>query len=247
MNDTKWATHLAFKIDAYPLAQAALTRFQEDIDSLRELTFTNGPVQTRHIRQASVILRRWICDNELSQITRDTGLIPTFPVLDDEHIFAAVREDSHVKYYLSAGVKFAGSPIVGVYHSESDAPADWVSEMARAGSSELKLGKAQKKSVLYYEGVIYRFDEVIRFVANKMGGAHTSGLRNDRDSALEDASDYMTFGGPEEHLTTRPPSVIHLPLEPNSKNWMSGLHVVIIAAATMVLNVRFNGEPFFEF
>jgi len=85
--------------------------FEEDVRSLIELTFPNGPVQYRHVRQASVIVRRWLCDNELRRITDQIQVPVTFPMLNDTSIFEKVRADPDVDYYLSAGVKFDGKPV----------------------------------------------------------------------------------------------------------------------------------------
>lgn len=85
--------------------------------------------------------------------------------------------------------------------------------------------------------------EVLRFACNKLGGAHLDDRRDDRQALLENASQYVTFGGPQEKLRGGRPGTIHLPLEPQGTEVISGVMVVVIAAAAMLVNIRFDGVP----
>jgi len=55
----------------------------------------------------------------------------------------------------------------------------------------------------------------------------------------------MTYGGPPVPEGAQPPSAVYLILEPKSTEVLSGLHIEIIAAATSLIQIRFDGEPFF--
>lgn len=217
--------------------------FEQDLESLYELIVTNSAVQVRHVRQASVIVRRWLCDNELSQITRGLGVKATLPILDDDHIFQKIQSDADVCYYLSSVVKFNGKAISCIYYSESDLPPSWSLELTEVDFKELPLGKILSKRVLYFDNETFKLGDVLRFACNKLGGAHYDSSRNDQQLKIENASNYLTIGGQIEELRSNPPSEIHLVLEPDSDEWLNGVYVVVISAAAMLLNISFNGQP----
>ena len=220
--------------------------FEEDLQSLVELTFTSEPVQERHIRQASVIVRRWLCDNELRNLTRLLGVTATFPVQDDAHLFEAAKNDPNIDYYLSAGVKFDGRPIMQLYSSLIDTPPTWAGQMATVGVTTVRLGKAMNRPSLLFEGSIFPLAEVVRFVCNKHGGAHLDASRSPREEVLERASRHLTFGPPAETLPQGRIGAIHLPLERQGAEVLSGTSVAVIVAATMLINIRFDAQPLLE-
>lgn len=221
--------------------------FEEDLQSLVELTFTNGPVQERHIRQASVIVRRWLCDNELSNLTRLLGVTATFPVQDDAHLFDAARNDPNIDYYLSAGVKFDGRPIMQVYASRIDTPPTWAGQMAAVEVTTVPLGKAMKRPLLLFEGIIFPLGEVVRFVCNKHGGAHLNTFRTPREEVLERASRHLTFGPRAETLPLGRVGATHLPLETSGAEVLSSTSVAVMVAATMLINIHLDGQPLCKF
>jgi len=220
--------------------------FEQDLMSLAELTVTNGPVQLRHVRQASVILRRWLCDNQLSVLAQKISVSATLPVFDDEYIFQLIDTSQDINYYLSAGVKFDGKPVHFLYHSNSDEIAPWLNENFKLEIKELNPSKALNKKVLYYDKIAFNMREVILFVCNKLGGAHYSDGRRERHRTLEKASDYLTFGGELHKMKAPPSSEVHMSIEPDAKEYMSGVFVVVISASAMLLNVRFDGDPVVE-
>ena len=220
--------------------------YEEDVRSVLELTFPNGPVQNRHVRQASVIVRRWLCDNELRHLAREVQAPITFPVLDDTAIFKLVENDADISYYLSAGVKFDGKPIWALYHSYSDMAPPWAGDIRKSKIIMLKLGQALKQPVLHFAGETFSLDATLRFACNKLGGAHYDLTRKGIEEKLDAAARYLTFGPPEEMLATSDLGTIHLPLERTGTEVLSGISVVVIVAATMLVNVHIGGEPVFE-
>lgn len=220
--------------------------FEDDIRSLVELTFTNGPVQDRHVRQASVIVRRWLCDNELNQLARLLEVAVTFPVQDDAHLFEAAKKDPDIDYYLSAGVKFNGRPIMQLYASRADHPPRWVELLAKVRHKDVRLGKAMNRPTLYFEGETFSLGEVLRFACNKLGGAHLDHRRDAREEKLERATKHLTFGPPVETLAPGQAGETHLPLEGPGADVLSGISVSVIVAATMLVNICFDGKPVFE-
>lgn len=218
--------------------------FYEDIQNLVDLTFTNGPVEQRNVRQASVIVRRWLCDGDLAKLGSYCSANITVPVLDDDEIIAAASADSDIEYYLSAGVKFNGIPFWSLYSSKSGEVATWASKMLEPCIRQERLGKLMKRKALFYDGTLFDFDEVLRFACNKLGGAHYSTSRNPRQSKLDEAAKFLTVGAPKAAL---PPDkkvgTVHLGLEGDGSEVLSGIAITVIVAATMLVNVKFDGQP----
>lgn len=219
---------------------------EEDVRSLIEPTFPNGPVQNRHVRQASVTVRRWLCDNELRRITDQIQVPVTFPMLNDTSIFERVRGDPDVDYYLSAGVKFDGKPIWTLYHSNADEPPNWVHELGSRRIEFVKLSTMMKRPVLHFKGDDFSMARTLRFACNKLGGAHFDPSRDEQEKILDSAARYVTFGPPEHRIETGEAGEIHLPLEPTGTEVLSGIAVVIIVAASMMVNIHIDGEPLFK-
>ena len=220
--------------------------YEEDIQSLLELVYPNEPVKERNVRQASVIVRRWLCDNGLAQLSGLLGATATLPALADTKIFDYAANDPNIDYYLSAGVKFDGKPVMAFYHSRADHLPFWIDELRAVTFEEVRLGKVKSRSALYFEGQRFSLDEVLRFACNKLGGAHFEASRNARELNLERASRYLSFGPPEDTLPKERRGVIHLPLERRGAEVLSGTSLSVIVAATMLVNVRLNGVPLFE-
>ena len=221
--------------------------FEEDMQSLVELTFPHSPVKERHVRQASVIVRRWLCDNELQNLTSKLRAAVTFPVLNDHYIIKNVIDDPNIDYYLSAGVKFSGTPILAIFHSNADEIPTWLSQLAALGIKEEKFGRVMNRPTLYFDGEVFRLDEVLRFACNKLGGAHFDTSRNERNKKLDAAADYVTFGPPEATLPEGRPGTIHMSVEKTGLEILSGISITVIAAAAMLVNIRFNGTPLINF
>ncbi len=220
--------------------------FEDDVRSLIELTFPNGPVQNRHIRQASVIVRRWLCDNELRRITNQIRVPVTFPMLNDTSLFERAIDDPDIDYYLSAGVRFDGTPIWMLYHSNADKPPNWIHELSSQRIELVKRSKMMNRRVLHFQGEDFSMERILRFACNKLGGAHLDPSREKQEEILESAARYVTFGPPESNIETGEAGEIHLPLEPTGSEALSGIGVTIIVAASMLVNIHFDGNPLFE-
>ncbi len=220
--------------------------FEDDVRSLIELTFPSGPVQNRHVRQASVIVRRWLCDNELRRITDQVRVPVTFPVLNDIRIFEGIEGDPDINYYLSAGIKFDGKPVWALYHSYAAEPPRWALELASRQIDLVKLSKMMRRPVLHFEGENFSMERTLRFACNKLGGAHFDPSRDKQEKKLDTAARHVTFGPPEDSLNLGESGVIHLPLEPTGSEVLSGITVVVMVAATAMVNIHFDGKPLFE-
>jgi hypothetical protein len=220
---------------------------EADLQSLIELTFTLGPTRERHIRQASVIIRRWLLDNDLNKLSQLLGATATFPVVDDRHLFEAAKNDPDIDYYLSAGVKFNGQPVMQLYASRAPNPPDWVRLWPSMQVADLRLGKAISRPALYFEGETFNLGEVVKFACNKLGGAHHDDKRTAREEKLERAANHLTIGPPADTAPQDQVGETHLPLEEIGADVLSGIAVSVMVAATMLVNIRFDGIPVLDF
>lgn len=222
-----------------------LDLLEADLLTLMPLVVKHGsPVLEGEIRAASAILRRWFHEGELGRLTNALSVKPTFPVLTNDQLIAQLPQREDVSFYLAAGIAFHGRPVLNVYSSTlpfegcprldvgSSRPA-WVSTKAFLS-----------QPCLYFEGRLFSRQEVIVFMANKLGGVHIDFNRNHEQAVLERASQFMTFGGPPEQAERGLPGSMHLELEPRGREILSGLHLEIVAAGAALLQVRFDGKPF---
>lgn len=229
--------------DALHNLSDAQRHYDEDMQSLLELVYPNGPVKERNIRLASVIVRRWLCDNELRRLTDHIAEPITFPVLDDEHLLENAIADPNVDYYLSAGLRFGGGPVFALYHSSADAVPFWYQHHQKPSYKLVKLSQAMKRPILYFDGDTFNLSQVLRFACNKLGGAHFDTKRKNLEQKLDDAAQYLTFGPREETLSDRRIGDIHLPVEEDGSEVLSGISVTVIVAATMLVNIHIDGNP----
>ncbi|TCP90368.1 hypothetical protein C8J31_101206 [Rhizobium sp. PP-CC-2G-626] len=221
---------------------AAMEVFEQDIESLLELTYPVGPVKERHIRQASVIVRRWLCDNDLRKLFPGMTDRVTVPVLEDGAWLARVKEDIETDYYLSAGVRFGRGVVWSLYHSQAEEVPDWVSNMASPEIKHEKLGRALNKTALYFRGDVFPMHEVLRYACNKLGGAHLDPSRSERQMKLDDAASFLTFGPPKASISNGRAGKVHLEYEDEGADILSGVAVTVIVAASMLVNLHFDGE-----
>jgi hypothetical protein len=110
---------------------------------------------------------------------------------------------------------------------------------------ELKTKDFLDQKRVFFEGDYFTCRDIIKFTANKLGGAHYDLKRDNRWAKLDKAASYMKFGGPNPYVSA-PPTHLYLVLEPNGSEILSGMHIELIAAATSLIQVRLDGSPVLE-
>ena len=216
--------------------------------TLFKLVFAhNKPIAAGDIRAASGILRRWLCEGEIGRLCRALGANPTFPVLDNSSVIAAISNVPDVRYYLTGGVKFNGSPVMHIYSSDLAASTSPSLPLGPMPRTLVKTKKFLEQKRVFFEGEFYTCEDIIRFTANKLGGVHLDFHRDERGERIQRAADYLTYGGPPDQIIRGTHGTIHLALEPQSEEALSGFHVEIIAAATSFLNIQMDGKPLVVF
>lgn len=231
------------KIDTSEKVHHAYRQLEGDVATLFKLVFTHRkPLAESDVRLASVILRKWLVEGLLGQLCNTMGVKPSFFALDNAAQLAILRDRSTIEYFLTGGVRFNGQPVSGVYHSTAAFSGTPLMPAENMPGREFTLGEFVDQERLYFRGNFFTTADIIKFTANKLGGAHYDTNRSGKYAILNEAAQYMMFGGPLG-VNDESPSKIYLPLEPRGSEILSGLHIEIIAAATSLIQLRLNGVP----
>ncbi len=241
----------AAKSDAKPSGKAVLTDeqydelarvFEADLDELLGLCFPhNKPVAEAKIRQMATILRRWLVDGDLQLLLNPLKASACFHVQDTSAVVAYTARSGAFRYLLTAQVKMDGRPVRFIY----DSPLEF-EEVDRSGMRDKHVGLNLKKFLaqprMFHDGHWFSTGQIIRFVANKLGGNHLDFNRGGEWERLDRANDYFKYGGPL--LDAVPGNAeIYLQFEPESREIIGGAHVEIIAAAASFLQMEIGGKP----
>jgi hypothetical protein len=219
-------------------------QLENDLSTLFKLTFTyRKPIMEGDVRLASVVLRKWLTDGLLGRLCNAARVEATVPAMDNSAPLAALPGEPSINYFLTGGVKFNGLPISGIYNSALAAQGKLLIPVDTMPVREFKIGEFLAQKRLFFEGTLYSCSEIIKFTANKLGGAHFDTKRDSRLEKLDRASQYMKYGGPYPSPIWDPGCEVYVVLEPNSKEVLSGLHIEILAAAASLINLKLDGEP----
>jgi hypothetical protein len=219
-------------------------QLQSDLVALHKLVHAHRkPITEGDIRLASVILRKWLTDGLLGRLRNPARVEATVPVLDNSAPLAALAHEPSINYFLTGGVKFNGVPIRGIYNSSLPSQGRPLIPVDVMPGEELKVSAFLAQKRVFFEGSLYSCADIIKFTANKMGGAHFDSRRDPQLEKLDRASQHMKYGGPQPSPNWEPDSEIYMVLEPNSTEVLSGLHIEIIAAAASFIRIKLDGKP----
>ncbi|ABD88649.1 hypothetical protein [Rhodopseudomonas palustris] len=219
-------------------------QLESDLATLFKLVFSfRKPVTEGDIRIASVILRKWLTDGLLGKLCNAAGVKATVQVLDNSIPLAALAEHPAINYFLTAGVRFNGVPICGIYNSGDPFAGGPQIPVDQMHEREMRISEFLAQKRLYFDGSLFSCADIIKFTANKLGGAHFDMQRTPNYEKIDQASNYMKYGGPLPSAEWDPGSEIYMVLEPTSNEVLSGLHIEIVAAATTFIQIKFDGIP----
>ncbi len=200
-----------------------------DVKLLFDLTFKhNAPVPEANIRAASTILRRWLVDGDLERISRELIEPIKFPVSDTAPIVERVANTGTIDFFVTAGVMMNGFPIEGIHHSPLAPEENDIFPLLPMRLVHLDGRSFIRQKRLLYKSRWFTTEEILRYVANKLGGNHFDLRRPKFYGDLDGASQFMRYGGPEDG---RGNSELYLILEPKSSEVIDGVHLEVIAIA----------------
>lgn len=211
-----------------------------DVETLVPLAFPHDrPVSEAHIRIMATTMRRWLVDGDLKKLLAPLRRTALFDVQGNSQAKAYADRSGAFRYYLTAGVKVAGRPISHIYESQLPEEAmnrDFVGE----GRIRLPLKKFLAQPRLFHAGNWFTTEQILRFVANKLGGNHLDFDRQGEWARLEAGNAFMRFGGPP--LAEPPPGCeVYVQLEPASTELIGGVHLEVIAAAASFAQMEIDG------
>lgn len=217
---------------------------ESDLESLFKLIVTHRkPVSEGDIRLASVILRKWLIDGQLGRLCNAAGVKASFFTAENSQVCAALLKTPEVDYYLTGGLRMNGVIVQNIYNANVPPPKVPLLPVDTVGEIEVSFREFMKQKRLYFEGTFFSCEDIIKFTANKLGGAHLDFDRPGAFAQLNRAATYMMYGGPEKPVRHAGPTHLYMVLEPASTEILSGLHLEIIAASASLLHVRLGGQP----
>jgi hypothetical protein len=211
-----------------------------DIETLVPLIFPQGrAVSDSHIRLTSGILRRWLVDGDLQKVLAPLRQSALFSVEGNSLAKAYGDRTNAFRYYLTGGVMANGQSIRHIYDSPLD-PGCIDRSFINEGRIRLPLKKFLAQPRLFYDGNWFNTGQILRFVANKLGGNHIDFDRVGEWERLDAANAFMRYGGPI--LKAKPDGCeVYLILEPQSDEIIGGVHLEVIAAAAAFVQMEIDG------
>ncbi|MGU3544513.1 hypothetical protein [Methylobacterium sp. A52T] len=212
-----------------------------DMRALVPLAFShNRPVSEANIRLMAVLMRRWLVDGDLQKLLAPLRQPASFYVKSNSIAVEYGNRSNAFSYFLTAGVKVSGQPIHYVYDSplgENEVDRSFFNDEY----TKLPLKGFLAQPRLFYQKTWFNTGQILRFVANKLGGNHLDFDRSGAWERLDAANRYMRYGGPE---LAEPPegSMIYLRLEPTSDEIIGGVHLEVLAAAASFVQMEIGGE-----
>jgi len=211
-----------------------------DIQALVPLTFPQGrPVSEPHIRLLATIMRRWLVDGDLKKLLTPLRQSALFEVQGNSQVRAYADRTRAFRYYLTAGIRAEGQQIRHIYETTLSAEAVDRS-FVHEGHVRLPLKKFLAQPRLYFDGDWFSTEQILRFVANKLGGNHLDFDRTGEWAKLDAANAFMRYGGPD--LADPPEGCeVYLILESSSNEIIGGVHLEVIAAAAAFVQMEIDG------
>jgi len=141
------------------------------------------------LRRSSAVLRRLLIENELGRAWRSVGMPGKLQVsaVDLRNVIGD-RVLTSIDFAHAGGGSYGGFRIAGLHKTSSPAPETWGSEMHRKPPGfpvrKFALTEFVESPCLIVAGTEITRGELVKYVANKLGGAHTD-LRRDESKEFD--------------------------------------------------------------
>lgn len=224
--------------------------FASDLTTLLKLIITYGrPCTEGDVRVASAILRRWLVEGMLGRLCHASGVQATMLVMDNAQLLDAIPDDGSIVYFMTGGVMFNGRPVMALFEQSTRHGPRPILPIGAGLLPQIAMSPSRmmQQRRIYHDGVYYRCDEIIKFMANRLGGVHLDFRRDEKLQRVEQAANYMSFGGPLLQMDRPPPGELYYDVEPNAREILGAFHIEIIAAAASLLSVHIDGQPLVDF
>lgn len=154
----------------------------KDLDYLRHEW--NEGVDDDSLRRSSTVLRRLLVEGELLRAWRDLGM-PKQPIVTAPSLEAWLGGIPYdrVAWANAGGAKYRSVEVAGTLQVRGDLPTEW---RQRSGQSDPERTMSLKRFVespcIVVRGQLVTRRDVIKYVANKLGGAHPIDTKRDANN-----------------------------------------------------------------
>lgn len=211
-----------------------------DIQEIVPLLFKQRqPLSEGSIRLLSSLMRRWLVDGDLKKLLAPLRTDATFDVQGNAAAVEYQERTGAYRYLLTGGIMLDGRPIRFIGDSPLG-PHEVDRSFMTEARATLPLKRFLSQPRLLHDGQWFTTADILRFVANKLGGNHVDFDRTGQWASLDKANRYMAFGGP---ALAEPPdgSDIYLRVEPSSEEVLGGAHLETVAAAASFVQLSIDG------
>jgi hypothetical protein len=215
-----------------------------DIEEMVELVFpVNKPVSEAKIRTLATILRKWLVNGDLQTLMSQTESSATFPVNNHQRALKYISDCGDFTFFITGGLKFNGRPTHFLYESPREHSAIKI-DLLRPSPAHLPLNKFCVQPRVFFDGKWATTEQIIKYVANKLGGAHFDFDRNDF-AHLQAADQYCRFGGP---ALNEPPegAGLYFLVEPKTTEIVGTSQIEVICAAASFVQMKIDGNALLE-
>jgi hypothetical protein len=169
-----------------------LETFVQDYDVLEQRIFRSEP-DTADLRiVVSTILRRHLVEQEIHSVNLHLKLAISILATDLRPI-ATANKLAPLSYFQAAGAEVYGLQWAALSANPGSRPRDFVG-FSPSNLTELKTHQFLQQAVIYFEGKHCTRADIVKFVANKVGGAHFDHRREDEFKLLDAARDMVLIG-----------------------------------------------------
>lgn len=144
----------------------------EDLDYLRHEW--DEEVEDGSLRRSSTVLRRLLVEGELHKAWRDLGLAKQ-PVVSAPSLEVWLRgmPYNRIVFATVGGAKYRGVEVFGTFEVQGDLPVAWHQRLSQSEPERpMSLKHFVESPCIVIRGQLVTRRDVIKYVSNKLGGAH---------------------------------------------------------------------------
>lgn len=219
-------------------------QFHEDLSTCLNQLHSTGPLDTKHIRQTSHILRKWLVEGQINRLAKSANTKLMLPAYDTSEIVNAIGKTNTISYYCSGGIQIWDQPIRHLHLSFESVPSEgFIDVLNDAPITKFTPARFLKRKVIYFEDHWFSVKDVISIYANKFGGVHIDDYSklNNKEKSLAHAAEYLQFvpesmiGSPE--LEREDAFLIPIKDKLIGNNTWTCLEIEVLAIAGSLTNV----------
>lgn len=218
-------------------------QLEEDFSYASTQLRSQGRIEPTALRTiAGGLTRKWLVERNLARIFQGSKAVIELPALDTEAHRRIIDADGRFDYYTAGGPGIGNIQLNSIYAHRDDLPENSGGRLPHTFYRQYRLGSFLDRPCSYFDSNWFYNRDIIKYVANKMGGVHYDTKREKvLFEKMDRAAKALRIGGrapsdfePGEEV------FIQLPID-MMDNW-SFWHVEIISIADALLRFKINAE-----